>query len=136
MNWFREITKKESQTKILKALKEENLTFKQLLKEAKISRSTLAIHLKELLKNGKIKRFYNTYQITKQSIIELMVDSWIKNLGKVAVHHIVRKKLNKPIEIDIFNEIEQHLKLEPEKDSLWSWKALFEYIEKEYPLEI
>lgn len=133
MNWFREAIKKKTQRKILKALEKQNLTFEQLLKEAKISRSTLAIHLKELLKNGKIERFYNTYRLTRKGIVETQIESMIHYLGIVATHHIIKTKLNLPVEFGIKEEIEGYMKEEPENVS---WKELFEFLEKEYPLII
>ena len=133
MNWFRKITKKESQRRILEALENENLTFEQLLKKAKISRSTLAIHLKELLKNGKARRFYNTYQITQKAVAEIQIEGMIQHLGRVATHQIVRTKLNIPLEFDINKEIEEYLKAEPKNVS---WKELLDFLEKKNPLTI
>lgn len=133
LNWFREITKKESQRKIVKALEKENLTFKKLLEKAEISRSTLAIHLKELLKNGKIERFYNTYRITRKAVTELQIEGMINYLGTVATHQIVRTKMNLPLQLKIKQEIKNYLKGEPKNVS---WKELLEYLEKEHPLII
>ena len=133
MNWRAQIVKRESQRKILDALKKENLTFGQLLEEAKISRSTLSIHLKELIRNGKIERFYNTYQITPKAIAEVQIEGMIRYLGTVATHQIVRTKLNLPIEFDIYKEMENYLKEEPRTVS---WKKLSDYLEKKHPLTI
>jgi len=144
--------KKEQESQIqkmilteLEKLKTQKTTFKQLLEQCRerkrnLSKVTLTKHLKILMNMQKIEKLFDSeyirgfYRIRERGLAKLMVESWIHYLGLVAVHHIVRKKLNKPIEFDVFNEIEQHLKLEPEKDSLWSWKALFEYLEKEHRL--
>ena len=133
LNWRAQIVKRESQRKILDALKKENLTFGQLLEEAKISRSTLSIHLKELIRNGRIERFYNTYQITQKAFAEVQIEGMIRYLGTVATHQIVRTKLNLPIEFDIYKEMENYLKEEPRTVS---WKKLSDYLEKKYPLTI
>lgn len=134
MNWFRKIAKKETERKILEALKEKgNLRFEQLLKEANISRSTLTIHLKELLKQRKIRRFYNTYQITYETVAKIQIEGMIKYLGKVAVHQIIRTKLNLPIEFDINKEMKRYSETKPKNVS---WKKLFEFLQEEYQLTI
>lgn len=128
MDWFRELTKRESRKKILKALEKENLTFTQLLEEVEIARSTLAIHLKELLKNGKIEKFYNTYRITKKAVAEVYIESMIQYLGTVTTHEIVREKLNLPVEFYVSEEIKKYLAL------AYPWEELFEYLQENHPL--
>lgn len=121
--------KEESRKKILRSLKEKgNLMFKQLLEETELARSTLTLRLKDLLETGKIERFYNTYKITQKAIAEVQIECMIKNLGRVATHYVVRKKLNKPIDVhhDIFSEIAQWFKQD------LSWKELFDYLEEKY----
>jgi len=130
---------------ILGKPEQRKIRFTQLLKECRkkqpsLSKVTLTKYLKILLQTKEIEKRFDSehfkgyYQIANRGLAKLMVDSWMNRLGKVAVDYIIRKKLNKPIDVnsDIFDEIEQYLKLEPEKDSLWSWKALFEYFEKDY----
>lgn len=138
------------ETTILETLKKSETKkqmFMQLLKECRekqpsLSKATLTKYLKILLQKNEIEKRFDSehfrgyYRIAKNGIVKLMIDSWIKNLGKYAVHYIVRKKFKKPIAFNILKEIERRLKAEPEKDSLWSWKALFEYFEREYPLEL
>lgn len=133
---YREIIKEENQKKILWSLKEKgNLTFKILLEETGLARSTLASHLKDLLEAGKIERFYNTYRITQKGIPEVQVEGMIQHLGIVATHFIIRKKLKLPIEeeSDIYKEIENWLKQEP-KDV--TWKQLFDYLQEKHPLTL
>lgn len=148
-SWKKE---QESQIRmmILKEIKKsetQKTTFKHLLEycrkeKGSLSRVTLTKHLKMLMATQKIEKVFDSeyirgfYRIRERGMVKVMVDSWIHNLGLVAVHHIIRKKLDKPIEFDVFEEIKQYLKLEPKKDSLWTWETLFEYLEKKHPLII
>jgi len=141
--------KLEIETTILEALKKskiQKLSFTQLLNECRkkqptLSKVTLTKYLKILLQKGEIEKRFNAehfkgyYQITSQSIMKLMIESWIERLGEVAIRCVMKKKFNKPIDVDsnICDEIDRYLEVEPKKDSLWSWKSLFEYVEKEYP---
>jgi len=110
-----------------------NLPFKGLLEESGFARSTLARHLKYLIENGKIEKFYNIYRISQEMVVKAQIESMIQNLGKVATHQIVRTKLNLPVEFDIENEMFQYERGKPKNVS---WKELFEFLEKEYPLII
>jgi len=132
----RDARKEESESKILGILKEKGYqTFSVLLAETGLARSTLSQRLKNLMETGKIERYYNTYKITEKGIPEIYIESMIQNLGIVATHYIVRKKLNLPIEhpYDIREEIKEYLKQEPKTVT---WKQLFDYLQEKYPLVI
>lgn len=129
----------------LKSSENKKQSFTQLLEECRkkqpsLSKVTLTKYLKILLAKKEIEKRFNAehfrgyYQISKRSIHKLMIDSWILDLGVVAIRYIMKKKFNKPIDADsnISNEIDRYLKLEPKKDSLWTWKTLFEYVEENY----
>ncbi|MBZ9572387.1 hypothetical protein KJA15_03590 [Patescibacteria group bacterium] len=144
--------KKEQESRIrnmileeLRKMKDKKVSFGQLLKQCRkqkkgLSKVTLTKHLKMLMSMGEVEKVFNAekirgfYRIKGKAINKLMVESWIQNLGVVAIRYIVRTKLNKPIDVDsnISDEIERYLKLEPKKDSLWSWKTLFDYVEENY----
>ena len=118
--------------KILKAIeKHETIIFRELLNLRIVSKGSLNIHLRSLIKSGEVEKFYNktknklVYRLTKKGAAPLIIEGMIRNLGRVATHYIVRKKLNKPIDIhhDIRNEIKQYLSLKPKAVSCqWSWQ--------------
>ena len=114
-------------------LKKEHLTFTMLLAETKLARSTLSFRLKELLRNGKIERYYNTYRLAQKGIIETQIEGMIQFLGLVATHQIIRNKLDLPLEFDINEEMEGYSE---EKPKNVSWKELFEFLEEKHPLTI
>jgi len=135
---------------ILKTLTEgKKVSFTHLLEECRktqpsLSKATLTKYLKILLLKNEIDKrfdaehFKGYYQIAEKGILKLMVESWIQKLGLIAVYYIVERKLRKRARAisDIKYEIEKYLKIEPEKDSLWTWEQLFEFLETEYPLTI
>ena len=125
--------KKESETKILDSLKEEHLTFTMLLAKTKLARSTLSFRLKDLVRSGKIEKYYNTYRLAQKGIIEIQIEGMIRYLGLVATHQIVRTKLNLPVEFDINKEIEGYARAQSKRIT---WKELYEFLQEKYPLTI
>lgn len=138
MKWIEQ----ENREAILEKLNKKALTFGELLEIGIVSRTALSSHLDKLKKSGDVQKKYDNkrkrvvYQLRSKAITELMAKSWIKELGRTAVHYIVRKKLKKPTEdlYDIFELIDKYLKIEQPKPV--SWKKLFNFLEKEHPLII
>ena len=131
---YREPIKKENRKKILRTLTEKgNLPFKALLEETGFARSTLARHLKYLVENGKIEKFYNIYKVTKKMVLKTQAEGMIQYLGLVATHQTARTKLKLPVKFDIIKEMEYYMRGEPKN---FSWKELLEFLEENYPLEM
>lgn len=131
---YREPIKRENRKKIIQILTDKgNLPFKGLLEETGFARSTLARHLKYLIEKGEIEKFYNIYRVTQKMVVETQAEGMINYLGQVAVHQIVRTKLNLPVESDINREMEYYMKGKPKN---FSWQELFDFLEEKYPLTI
>ncbi len=123
-------------------LRNQEATFTQLLEECRkkhptLSKVTLTRHLKVLLKTKDIEKVYNSehmrgyYRIKEKGLAKLTVESMIQSLGQTATHYIIRNKLKRPLEVDIFKEIQRYLETEPKGVS---WEELFEYLEEKHPL--
>ena len=132
---YRETVKEKTRTIILKSLeKEGNLTFKALLEETHLARSTLALRLKDLLAIGKIQRFYNTYRITEMGNIETQIKSMIEYLGLLATYKIFSEKAN--VKVDFPESLNEAIENYVKAESKISAKKYMEYLKENYPLEI
>lgn len=132
---YRETVKEKTRSTILKTLeKEGNLTFKALLEETHFARSTLSIRLKDLLANGKIQRFYNTYRITEMGNIETQIKSMIQCLGLLATYRVFSEKGN--IKNDFAKALRETIEGYVKATSKIPAKEYMEYLKEIYPLEI
>jgi DNA-binding transcriptional ArsR family regulator len=134
----REWLKEETRQIILKELDEDNLSFGKLLERSSVSRGTLNTHLKEMLKNGEAEKVYdltkekNVYGISQNARMELAVEGMIENLGKVAVHQLLKMKLHKSVPMKLEEAFEKYLKAL--EDHGITTEQLLDFIEKRHPL--
>jgi len=128
-----------NQHKILKAIEENgNMTFKELLNEEIVSKEPLNRHLKNLLNNNDVEKYFSktknriAYRLTVKGKIPITIESMIHYLGLVATHVVFAKKLKITPEFDINIEIKNYVraksKISPDK--------FYEYLQEQYPLTI
>jgi hypothetical protein len=91
-----------------------------------------------MLKNGEVEKIYDltkekyVYGISQSARMELAVNGMIENLGKVAVHQLLKMKLHKSVSMRLEEEFEEDWKTL--EDHGITTKQLLDFIEKRYPL--
>ncbi|MEM3518238.1 MAG: winged helix-turn-helix domain-containing protein [Nitrososphaerales archaeon] len=134
--WIKEETRKT----IFKELEKESLTFEELLKRTKVSRATLATHLKEMIKNLEVRKIYSekkdkiVYELTSKAFLIYATEARIRYLGSVALYSALKEKLGVSSPVSLKEKIEEVLKAY-EKEGI-APKEIIKYMEKHYPFSL